>query len=73
MPWWQFTAANGVAAVLWAGAWIGATLLVEEHVAAVLPFLRAAKPWLFVAAILALVAAALICAVGGEPPHAASR
>ena len=63
MSWWRFTATNLVAAILWAAAWIGATLLVEEHVGAILPFLRTAKPWLFLAALLAVVGWPCICAV----------
>ena len=74
MGWWRFTAANGVAAVIWTGAWIGATLLVEEHVAAVLPFLSAAKPWLFIAAILALAGLAWrLRRHRREPPAATPR
>ena len=74
MGWWRFTAANAVAAVIWAGAWIGATLLVEEHVAAVLPFLRAAKPWLFIAAMAAMAGVAWhLRRRRREPPAAARR
>lgn len=55
MGWVPFTLANGAAPLIWADVWIGATLLIEEHVAALLAFLRAAEPWLFLAAILALL------------------
>ena len=54
MNWWRFTAANAVAACLWAAAWIGATLLIDEHVGGLLPLLRTAKPWLYVAACAGL-------------------
>jgi membrane protein DedA with SNARE-associated domain len=73
MRWWLFTATNLVAAILWAAAWIGATLLVEEHVGAILPFLHTAKPWLLLAALLAVVGMALYLRRRGEPPGTASR
>jgi membrane protein DedA with SNARE-associated domain len=67
MGWWRFTAANAAAAVLWAGAWIVATLLIEEHVAAILPVLQTAKPWLFAAALLGIaVLAAMLRRRRGE-------
>ena len=42
-------------AVIWAGVWMGGTILVEEHVATALPLLHSGKPWLIAAAIAALV------------------
>ena len=56
LAWWRFTLANVAATLLWATVWIGATWLVDEHVGAVLPVLRAAKPWLIVAALAGLAA-----------------
>ena len=56
MAWWRFTAINTLAALVWAAVWMGATILIDEHVAAVLPVLRAAKPWLVATAILGLMA-----------------
>ncbi len=55
MPWGRFTAANAGSAVIWAGVWMGGTILVEEHVATALPLLHSGKPWLIAAAIAALV------------------
>ena len=54
MAWWRFTTVNAVAAVIWAAAWIGAAFLLADHVAGILPSLRAAKPWLYLAAVAAL-------------------
>lgn len=61
MPWHRFTAANAVAAPLWAGAWMAATILVEDHAASALALVHAGRPWLLTAAafvVLALVALA---------------
>jgi membrane protein DedA with SNARE-associated domain len=71
MAWWRFTAANVAAAFLWTAAWVGATLLIQEHVAAFLPALRAAKPWLFLAACAGL--AGLVWRLHREPPAQAPR
>ncbi len=71
MSWWRFSAANVVAALAWAAVWIGGTLLIEEHVAGVLPALRSAKPWLFLAACLGLVA--LVWWLRREPAGQAPR
>ncbi|MFO1049184.1 MAG: DedA family protein [Geminicoccaceae bacterium] len=63
MPWHRFAAANAVAAPLWAGAWIAATMLVEDHAAAALALVQAGRPWLLAAAaltVLALIALAYL-------------
>jgi membrane protein DedA with SNARE-associated domain len=54
MTWWRFSAVNALAASIWAGAWVGGALLIDEHVARLLPMLRSAKPWLFLAVLLGL-------------------
>jgi membrane protein DedA with SNARE-associated domain len=54
MTWWRFSVVNALAAPIWAGAWVGGALLIDEHVARLLPMLRSAKPWLFLAVLLGL-------------------
>ena len=73
MAWWRFTLANLVAVLLWAGAWVGATWLIAEHVATILPTLRAAAPWLIAAACLGLAALIFSLRRRMEPPAATSR
>ncbi|MFL5332344.1 MAG: DedA family protein [Geminicoccaceae bacterium] len=73
MPWWRFTLANLAAVLLWAGVWAGATWLVDEHAASVLPVLRAAAPWLTAAACLGLVALLYSLRRKAEPPVPSSR
>lgn len=73
MGWARFTAANVVAAIVWAGAWMGATLLVEEHIASLLPFLQAAKPLLVVGALLAVAGLTWRLWRRREPPGATPR
>ena len=73
MAWWRFTLANLVAVLLWAGVWVGATWLVDEHVATILPALRAAAPWLIAAACLGLAALIFSLRQRTEPPAATSR
>ena len=73
MRWSRFTAANVVAAIVWAVAWMGATLLVEDHVASLLPFLQAAKPLLVAGALLAVAGLAWRLWRRREPPGATPR
>ena len=73
MAWWRFTLANLVAALLWAGAWVGATWLIAEHVAAILPKLRSAAPWLIAGACLGVGALVFSLRRKTEPPAATPR
>jgi membrane protein DedA with SNARE-associated domain len=73
MPWWRFTLANVAAALLWATIWVGATWLVDEHVATVLPVLRAAAPWLIAAACLGVAALLFSLRRKAEPPMPTPR
>jgi membrane protein DedA with SNARE-associated domain len=69
MPWHRFTAANAIAALIWAGAWIGGTILVEEHVASALALVHASRPWLLAGAAL-VVAVLLLLAYRWRTGHA---
>jgi membrane protein DedA with SNARE-associated domain len=73
MGWLRFTAATGLAAIVWAAAWMGATLLVEEHVASLLPALQAAKPLLVAGALIAVAGLAWRLWRRREPPGATPR
>lgn len=73
MRWSHFTAATFVAAIVWAVAWMGATLLVADHVASLLPFLQAAKPLLVAGALLAAAGLAWRLSRRREPPAATPR
>jgi membrane protein DedA with SNARE-associated domain len=71
MPWPRFTAANAIAAPIWAGVWVGGTLLVEEHVAAALTLVHSSRPWLLAGAAL-VVAALLLWAYRSRTDRAAA-
>jgi membrane protein DedA with SNARE-associated domain len=60
MPWHRFAVANTLAAPIWAGAWIGGTLFVEEHVAVALAMVHATRPWLLALAGLSVAGLALL-------------
>ena len=71
MPWHRFAVANALAALLWAGVWVGGTILVEDHVATVLTLIRAGRPWLPAGAALAFVTVLLVAyrrRAKAEPP-----
>lgn len=61
MPWHRFAATNATAALIWAGVWVGGTVMVEEHVASALALVHAGRPWLLAGAAL-LVLAVLVLA-----------
>ncbi|MGD9512389.1 MAG: DedA family protein [Geminicoccaceae bacterium] len=60
MPWHRFALANAIAALIWASVWVGGTLIVEEHVAAALTLVHAARPWLLAIAGTIVAAAVLL-------------
>lgn len=72
MPWRRFAVVNAVASGIWAGAWIAAATLVEEHAASALALVQAGRPWLLAAAALA-VAALLILAYRWRAGHPDGR
>ncbi len=50
LPWWRFTMVNLLANAIWVAVWVGATWLVDQHLATLEPALHAAWPWLLVVA-----------------------
>jgi membrane protein DedA with SNARE-associated domain len=54
MAWWKFTAANLVGSLVFVALWVGGAWLVDEHLAVVLPVVRASAPWLIAAAVVGL-------------------
>jgi LPXTG-motif cell wall-anchored protein len=74
LPWRKFTAASLLGCALWMAGWIGGTLLLDEHLAAVVALARAGAPWLLAAAALGLAAAgALLVRRRRKEPQAAPR
>jgi membrane protein DedA with SNARE-associated domain len=55
-PWWRFTLASTLGSAVLVAFWVGGTWLVDEHLAMILPLVRAGKPWLIAVAALGLVA-----------------
>jgi membrane protein DedA with SNARE-associated domain len=56
MPWWRYTVASTIGNALWVALWVGGPWLADEHAAAILPWIHAARPWLISAALLGLAA-----------------
>jgi membrane protein DedA with SNARE-associated domain len=56
LPWWRFTLASTAGSVVLVAFWVGGAWLVDEHLALILPLVRAGKPWLIAAAVLGLAA-----------------
>jgi LPXTG-motif cell wall-anchored protein len=73
-PWRKFTAASLLGCALWVAGWVGGTLLLDEHLAAVVASVRASGPWLLAAAALSLVAAGTLLVLRRrKEPQAAPR
>ena len=74
LPWRKFTAASLLGCALWVAGWVGGTLLLDEHLAAVVASVRASGPWLLAAAALSLVAAGTLLVLRRrKEPQAAPR
>lgn len=56
MPWARFTAATLLGCTLWVAVWVGGVWFLDEHMAVILPIVRAAAPWLIAAVLVALAA-----------------
>lgn len=56
MEWWRYTVCSVVGNGLWVALWVGAPWLADEHAAAILPALHAARPWLIAVAATGMLA-----------------
>lgn len=62
MPWWTFTAYNVLGAALWVGCWGLGIYYLDEHLHAILNFIRRLNPWVIA---ITLIGIASLLAYGG--------